>query len=47
MFWYKDFRIITLIILLVAYIWGKSKHFIELVLIYNTIIFIYAYINII
>ena len=28
MFWYEDFGIITLIILLVVYILGKSKHLI-------------------
>ena len=30
MFWYKDFSIITLTILLVVYILGKSKHLIIL-----------------
>ena len=29
MFWYKDFLIITLIILLIVHILGKSKHLIE------------------
>ena len=30
MFWWKDFWIITLVILLIVYILGKSKHLIEL-----------------